>query len=158
MLLVYNSVRICVAGSESYDWIMDIVQFFESYIMSILLFAAATSGAAACNTWWNTGALNNMVLGDYSSGTYKAMLASLGLDPTLPATMDYGAYLNKYIDDANTDLSKIRGACAMAFFAAFTYIVMFWYYTTRMYKRGVLKAIADAAPAGVKDNVPPYNV
>ncbi|CAI5472490.1 unnamed protein product [Closterium sp. Yama58-4] len=151
MLLVYNSVRICVAGSEAYDWMMDIVQFFESYIMSLLLFAAATSGAAACNTWWNTSALN-------STSTTKAMLASLGLDPTLPSSMDSGAYLNTYINDMNSDLSKVRGACAMAFFAAFIYIAMFWYYTIRMYKRCVLKAIADAAPAAVKDNVPPYNV
>ncbi|CAI5472489.1 unnamed protein product [Closterium sp. Yama58-4] len=181
MLLVYNSVRICVAGSEAYDWMMDIVQFFESYvspfesypiesyvvdivqffesyIMSLLLFAAATSGAAACNTWWNTGALNNMVLGDYSTSATKAMLASLGLSTTLPGTLDYESYINQYINDANADLSKVRGACAMAFFAAFIYIAMFWYYTIRMYKRGVLKAVADAAPAAVKANVPPYNV
>ncbi|CAI5976880.1 unnamed protein product [Closterium sp. NIES-64] len=126
--------------------------------MSLLLFAAATSGAAACNTWWNTGALNNMVLGDYSTSATKAMLASLGLSTTLPGSLDYDSYINQYINDANADLGKVRGACAMAYFAAFTYIAMFWYYTTRMYKRGVLKAVADAAPAAVKDNVPPYNV
>ncbi|CAI7772045.1 unnamed protein product [Closterium sp. NIES-53] len=165
MLFVYNSVRMCVAGSESYDWLMDIVQFFESYvspssrIMSLLLFAAATSGAAACNTWWNTSTLSSFLLGDITDISAKDLLDLSGYSYTSTAAIDSKTLINQYVDTINADLSKVRGACAMAYFATFIYIAMFWYYTIRMYKRGVLKAIADAAvPAAVKDNVPPYNV
>ncbi|CAI7729855.1 unnamed protein product [Closterium sp. NIES-53] len=158
----------CVAGSEAYDAVMDLVQFFEtyvspstlaSYIMSLLLFAAATSAAAACNTWWNVSALNNAVSGNYNESAIKAMLGAFSLSTTVPGQLSYGTYLKQIVDDANADLSKVRGACAMAYFAAFIYVAMFWYYTIRIYKRGMLKAIADAAvpPAG-KANVPPYNV
>ncbi|CAI5487038.1 unnamed protein product [Closterium sp. Naga37s-1] len=104
MLFIYNAVRMCVAGSAAYDAVMDLVQFFETYVS--------------------------------------------------PSTL--ASYI---VDDANADLSKVRGACAMAYLAAFIYIAMFWYYTIRTYKRGMLKAIADATvlQAG-KANVPPYNV
>ncbi|CAI7850947.1 unnamed protein product [Closterium sp. NIES-54] len=102
---------------------------------------------------------DSAVSGNYNESAIKAMLGAFSLSTTVPGQLSYGTYLKQIVDDANADLSKVRGACAMAYFAAFIYIAMFWYYTIRIYKRGMLKAIADAAvpPAG-KANGPPYNV
>ncbi|CAI5519068.1 unnamed protein product [Closterium sp. Naga37s-1] len=159
MFFIYNAVRMCVAGSEAYDAVMDLMQFFETYIMSLLLFAAATSAAAACNMWWNASALNSAMSGNPSDNDIKSLFAAYSLSLAANSQLSYGTLLKQIVDDANANVSKVRGACAMAYFAAFIYIAMFWYYTIRIYKRGMLKAIADAAvpPAG-KANVPPYNV
>ncbi|CAI5979307.1 unnamed protein product [Closterium sp. NIES-64] len=159
MLFIYNAVRMCVAGSEAYDAVMDLVQFFETYIMSLLLFAAATSAAAACNMWWNASDLNSAMSGNLSDNEIKNLLVTFSMSNTVTSQLSYGTLLKQIVDDANANVSKVRGACAMAYFAAFIYIAMFWYYIIRIHKRGMLKAIADAAvpPAG-KANVPPYNV
>ncbi|GJP31588.1 hypothetical protein CLOM_g14090 [Closterium sp. NIES-68] len=132
LFIIYNVVRIFVAGSEVYDAKMDLTQLFETYIMSILLFAAATSAAAASSLWW--------------TATTTASLWS---------GWPYGYY------DPESELGKVRGASAMAYLASFTYIALYWYYNVRLFKRAVLKASLEAAAPAVqaaKDNVPPYNV
>ncbi|CAI5948849.1 unnamed protein product [Closterium sp. NIES-64] len=128
-------------------------------IMSLLLFAAATSAAAACNMWWNASNLNSAMSGNLSDNEIKNLLFTFSMSNTVTSQLSYGALLKQIVDDANANVSKVRGACAMAYFAAFIYIAMFWYYIIRIHKRGMLKAIADAAvPPADKANVPPYNV